>query len=322
MKLLQHFENPGYPAEYLVSRISGRRSRFITDWKQLVFNAAPAEYLSSSRYQGFVKEHTPDAIWSCLIKENRWLYAQMNEDLRRMFNPYFLYTELRTIFIWLRHSMQGQKTGRTTDLLKSSLLSDEIKKLFASNPDVGFAVTSLERIFLSLSEKFAGLSVKFETEGLRGLEQHITNTYLSVTTESRLHPVLKKYFQQLIDARNVMSMYKYIRLEQKIEPPVIPGGRIPESRLRAVVVSGDSFGLSPLIRKFFGITIETPDPTKVEIALYSGITRFLKKERREQPLVGVILDYLWNCSLQVMNLSVVLAGKDLEREVVIGELVQ
>ena len=322
MKLLQHSENTGYPAEYLVSRLKGRRSRFIRDWKELVFNAAPEEYLSSSRYQGFVKEHTPEAVWMDLIKENRWLYMQMNEELRRIFSPYFLYAELRTIFIWLRHSMHGKKTGRTTDLLKSSLLSDEIKKMFASNPDTVSAVSSLERAFASLSGKFAGLSSKFETDGLRGLEQQITNTYLAVTAESRVHPVLKEFFQRLIDARNIMSIYKCIRLEQTSEPPVIPGGRIPESRLKAVVISGDSFGVGSLIRKFFNITIETPDPTRVEIALYSGVTQFLKKKGREQPVVGIILDYLWKCSLQVMNLSVVLTGKDLERDTVIGEIVQ
>jgi vacuolar-type H+-ATPase subunit C/Vma6 len=68
--------------------------------------------------------------------------------------------------------------------------------------------------------------------------------------------------------------------------------------------------------------IDAPDPTKVEIALYKAITIFLKKEGREPFGIGPILDYLWKCSLEVMNLNVLYYGRDLERDVVTAELVQ
>jgi vacuolar-type H+-ATPase subunit C/Vma6 len=321
MELLRHLEDRGYPVEYLLSRIRGRRSRLIADWRPLIYDAAPLDYLASVRYQGFVKERSPEGVWRNLLREYRWVYSQMNGQLRELFQPFFLYAELRTIFICLRH-MNDQKAGSVEDLLSESLLSGKIREIFSLSADTRSAVQGLERAFLSLSERFGGLSGVLDAEGLRGVEQRLTNTYLTVIAKSELHPLMRTFFAKLIDSRNIMSVYKYLRLEQGTSPPFITGGTISEARLRAVLDKGDLFGVNSLVRDFSGVKLETPDPTKVEIALYKGITRFLKKEGREPFGAGPILDYLWKCSLEVMNLSVLFYGKDLERDMVTAELVQ
>ncbi len=319
MEFLQHLEDRGYPVEYLLSRIRGRRSRLITDWRPLIYDAAPLDYLVSARYQGFVRERTPEGIWRSLVKEYRWVYCQMNGELRDIFWPFFLYTELRTIFICLRH-INDQKAGRAGELLAVSLLSDEIKEILSVSADTRTAVEGIERVFLYL--KCGGLVEAFEAEGLRGVEHRLTDTYLAVIVEGGLHPLMKSFFVRLIDSRNIMSMYKYMRLERKIPPPIIPGGAISEARLRAVLEKDDIFGVRSLVRDFSGIKMEAPDPTKVEVALYKGITRYLRKAGRVPFGAGPIFDYLWKCSLEVINLSVLFHGKDLEREAVMAELVQ
>ena len=43
MELLRPLEDRGYPAEYLLSRIRGRRSRLIVDWRPLIYEAAPMD---------------------------------------------------------------------------------------------------------------------------------------------------------------------------------------------------------------------------------------------------------------------------------------
>ncbi len=245
----------------------------------------------------------------------------MNEQLRSLFGPFFLYSELRTLFICLRR-MKDRNTGAVGELLDLSLLSNQIKKILSSGSDISGAVRSIERLFRSLSPDFTGLERVYEAEGLRGVEQRLTNTYLSVTSNTSLHPVMKKYFARMIDARNIMSMYKQLRLEQKNMPFFIPGGTIPAKRFRAATAKEGPFGVCSLIREFFHVKIDTPDPTRVEIALYKGITAFLKKEGREPFGAGPILYYLWKCSLEVMNLNVLNRGKDLERESMSSELVQ
>jgi vacuolar-type H+-ATPase subunit C/Vma6 len=285
----------------------------------LIYDLTEADYLSA-RYQGFVRERSPESIWRNLLREYRWVYGQMNGNLRKAFSPYFLYTELRTLFICFRH-LKDKSSGRTNDLLDTSLLSAEIKNILASSEDVPHALMRIEPFFASLSSRFAGLPGTLESGGLRGVEQKLTNTYLAVMPDARLHPILRTFFVRLIDARNIISMYKFKRLEQQSTPSFIPGGFIAQVRFRDVIAK-EIFGICSLIREFFGIKIDAPDPAKVEVALYQGITRFLKKEGREPFGIGPILDYLWKCSLEVMNLSVLLNSRGLEREIVAAELVQ
>ena len=71
-----------------------------------------------------------------------------------------------------------------------------------------------------------------------------------------------------------------------------------------------------------GVSLLDPELTQVEVALYRGVTKFAKSEGRDPLGEGLILDYLWRCSLEVTNLSLLLAGKNLDREAVLAELVQ
>ncbi len=321
MELLQRLEDRGYPVEYLLSRIRGRRSRLITDWRPLIYDAAPLDYIASARYQGFARERSPEGLWRNLVREHRWVYSQMNGRLRTIFQPYFFYAELRTIFICFRE-MIDQQSGKTGELLEASLLSDEIKRILSASADLPAALAGMERVLSSLSAGFAGLAGAYEDEGLRGVEQRMTNAYLSAVAGSGLHPLMKTFFARLIDSRNIMSLYKCLRLDLKTPPSFISGGLIAEARLREVLAKNELFGVNALISDHFGIKIDAPEPTKVELALYKGLTGFLKKEGREPFGIGLILDYLWRCSLEVMNLSVLFHGKDLERELVAAELVR
>jgi vacuolar-type H+-ATPase subunit C/Vma6 len=51
------------------------------------------------------------------------------------------------------------------------------------------------------------------------------------------------------------------------------------------------------------------------------MTRWLRQEGRNPFGTAPILDYLWRCSIEAMNLSLLYQGKDLERELVAAELV-
>lgn len=304
-----------------MSRIRGRRSRLIADWKALLFEADPADYLASGRYRGFVKERTPEGIWGNLVREYRWAYLQMNAELRALFGPFFLYSELRTLFVCLRH-LREKKLGTAGELLDQSLLSQPVKEILAKSADTGAAIERLQKVFLSLSPRFEGMIRIFRTEELRGVEQFITNTYLEVMPGRIPDPVMRAFFARLIDTRNILSLYKFFRYEQRGRVPLIPGGSIPQERFRALIDKNDIFGLHSLARKLSGMKMETPDAANAEIALYKSITRFLRREGKEPLGPALILDYLWKCSLEVMNLSVLFSAGEFEREAVISELVQ
>jgi vacuolar-type H+-ATPase subunit C/Vma6 len=286
-----------------------------------VFEGAVQEYLASSRYQGIVRDRSPETAWKSLLREYRWVYTQMNARLRDQFGPFFLYTELRTIFLCLRR-LDDKNQAAANDLLEMSLLSDDIKTVLSASRDRVEAVRRLERILTPASDRFAGMTELLDAGGLRGVEQTMTDGLLEVIMKRRLQPLIRRFFGRLIDARNILRMYKYLRLEETSFPFLLPGGTVPEARLRDTVAKENFPGICSLVREISGIAIDSADPTKVEIALYRGVSVFLRREGREPFGVGPILDYLWRCSIEVMNVSVLLNGKDLERDLVSAELVQ
>ncbi|MGD0886576.1 MAG: V-type ATPase subunit [Thermodesulfovibrionales bacterium] len=321
MELLESSEDRGFPTEYLLSRIRGRRARLITDWRPLIADISPLEYLSSARYCGFVTDRSPDGIWKSLIEEFRWVYVQMNGSLRDIFAPFFLYSELRTLFICLR-LLKNKKAGRGDEILSKSLLSANIKKVLKGSHDITSAAAGIERLFLSLSTGFQGIAEQVDTEGLRGIEQRLLQQYLVYVMQSDLHPLVKAFFIRLIDSRNIISLYKYLRLEADKTPSFIPFGSISETRLIEALNKHDIFGIGPMIQQLTGVKVDATGMMRVENALYQVITRFLKKAGRDPLGIGPLLDYLWRCSIEAMNLSILLYGKDLERDGITRELVQ
>lgn len=321
MELLESPADKGYPTEYLVSRIRGKRSRLIGDWNPLAREADPVNYLASERYRGIVTDRSPEGLWSSLLREYRWVYSRMNEELRLLFSPFFLYAELRTLFIGMRH-LKNKNPGKAAGLLDQSLLSSRVKAVLSAGTDTASAVAGLEKIFLSLSRKFKGMNALFESDGLRGAEQFITDTYLTVLMESTPNTLMRTFFSRLVDARNILALHACLRHERKCRSSFIPGGTVSADRLEAVSAAEGMPGLYPLIRRCSGSKAETKDPAKIEAAFAQGIARFLKRAGRDPLGPAPILDYLWRCSVEVMNLSLLLSTREIDRETVIGELVQ
>jgi hypothetical protein len=321
MELLRNSPDPGYPIEYLLSRIKGRRSRLIRDWKPLLYDAALYGSLPTDTTGGFQKERTADAAWIHLMVEYQWVYLQMNRQLRESFVSFFLYAELRTILVCLRHLLD-KKAGAIGDLLDRSLLSEEMKKVLLFSMDLPAAVGGVERILSTLSQRFLGLTRALDSNGLRAVEQSVVATYLSVMIESDLHRLLKRYFSRIIDARNILGLYKFLRLRLRAQPVFIAGGVVPELRLNDIIRKNDLAGVARLVRECTGIDVERPNATSIELALYRGTTRWLRKEGREPFGIAPILDYLWRCSIESMNLSMLYHTKDIDREAVAAELVQ
>jgi vacuolar-type H+-ATPase subunit C/Vma6 len=320
MDLLANPADKGYPTDYFLSRIKGRRGQLVRDWRPLVFGVAPHESISPTRPRGLIGIKSPDDVWAYLVQEFRWVYAQMNRTLRRMFCSFFLYTELRTICICLRH-VKEKSEGRTGELLAASLLSEEIKTILEMSRDINTAVAGIERIFSDVSREFGGLTELLDAEGLRAVEQRLTNTYLVHIMNTNLNPLIRDLFSRITDSRNIMSLFKYQRLNSKTEPIFIPGGSIAVDRLQEIVKKDDIFAVTALIRELTGIKAERPDPTLIEVSLYKGITRFLRRTGKDPFGAGPIMDYLWRCSIEAMNLGVLFYGKDLERDAVTAELV-
>ncbi|HWR72040.1 MAG TPA: V-type ATPase subunit, partial [Nitrospirota bacterium] len=256
-ELLDLLDDRGYPVDYLYARIRGRRSRLIMDWKAFVYEASPLEILSGGASRGVVRDRTAEGIWVNLLREYRWVCRQMNSGLRDIFAPYFLYAELRTLFISLRH-IKESSTEETADLLSQSLLSKRIKNILETSKKPEVAVTALERAFLTLSTSFSGIAGSFEKDGLRGFEQDLTNRYLAHIVNRGLHPLVRIFFSRIIDARNILALYKALRMSARARPVFLPGGAMTSERFRDILKSKDLFTVKSLVREATGIRIDSP----------------------------------------------------------------
>jgi vacuolar-type H+-ATPase subunit C/Vma6 len=310
----------GYPSAYLLARIRGRRSRLIRDWRPVLYDTTPLDHLASSQYQGFVRERTPEGMWRALLLEHGWVHRQMDDRLRQAFATYFLYAELRTVFICLR-CLEGDKEQMAGEVLGASLLSAEAQAILREG-EVEAALTGVERLFGALSPLFAGLAAVYEEKGMRETERFLTHRYLEYVTGLPLHPVLRGFFKRIIDSRNILALYKALRTGGPREGIFLAGGNVPVERMAVLMEKEDILEVAGLVRLAAGVKIALPEPTQVEVALYRGITRFLAGAGRDPLDEALILDYLWRCQLEVMNLSMLLAAKGLERDEAAAELVR
>ncbi|HEY6009993.1 MAG TPA: V-type ATPase subunit, partial [Nitrospirota bacterium] len=207
------------------------------------------------------------------------------------------------------------------ELLKVSLLSDEIRHALMTGNDVLSAVYRVEQIFVSQSPEFSGLEKIYRSEGLRGVEQHLTNAFLTFIVSTGLHPLIRTFFTRVIDSRNIMGLFKYTGMEFSALPTFLNNGSIPAARFSETIGPEDPSAATSLVHEVSGIRLDRNDPAQVEIALYTWISRYLKTAGRDPLNIGLIIDYLWRRSIEAMNLGVLHHGKDLERDAVIAALV-
>ena len=319
--LLEKGKYRGYPSDYLLSRIRGRKTRFIHDWTPLVASPTPLEQLPEDHYQRACGDRSTEGIWRALLNEYRWVYYQMNGRLRNIFGPFFVYAELRTLFICFR-SLKEMKRASVREMLSASLLSEELRKILSDSADEFTAAQAIEAKLRHLSGQFSGITEILRQKGLSGFEHELTKRYLSVIVGAGLNPVLQAFFMRLIDARNTLALAKLLKLETSAEHPFIPGGTIDTAKLKEILENRSRSDLERLLREMTGEEIASAENVKLEAALYRGITRSLKKEGRSPLSIGPILEYLWRCSIEAMNLSVLCYAHGLEQDLVAAELVQ
>jgi vacuolar-type H+-ATPase subunit C/Vma6 len=321
MNLLEIPDNAGYPTEYLLARLRGRSAHFIKEWDGPLFSHDPVEYLRATRYGEFISEYSGDGAWKHLLREFKWVYLQMNNELREAFYPFFMFTEIKTLIVCFRYKTAKEISTDTDKLLTLSLLSGETKKILDMKSELPDLLNALENKLLSLSGKPSELEEAFFYDGLKGLEQRLTILFIGKIINSGLHPVLRNFFASLIDLKNITAIYKHIRWGVKTNPYLIPGGNLTESRLKKVFQTYEISGIGKLLHNVTGSVVEEETGMHIERTLYAGLLKQTKTMQRVSLDIGLVLHYLWRCYIEALNLSIILYGSDIDRNVLKEELV-
>ena len=321
MELLQIPEDRGYPTEYLLARIRGRHTYLLRDWDNIVFSQNPFEYLRTTRCGDLIARYSQEGVWKRQQIELQWVYYQMNKGLRDIFMPFFICSEIKTLIICFRYKVRRGNTAEVEKILPFSLLSGKIKEALKKDVDLPSVLEEFEEKFSFHADRLLRLKEIFLKNGLKGVEQTLTGEFLEHTISTGLYPVLKNFFISIIDFKNTITLYKYLRWNIKAEPLFIHGGSIRKSSLKKMIQPHKISEIAHLIFRLTGQRVEEPGRLNIENILLKGLTRQIKIMGRVSPDIGPILDYLWRCSLEAQNLSIILYGREVDRDVLKEELV-
>jgi vacuolar-type H+-ATPase subunit C/Vma6 len=316
VKLIQHPEDRGYPTEYLLARIKGRRTYFIHDWNKIVFHADPLTYLHSTHYGDFIGDHSVNGVWMRLLKEYQWVYFQMNRDMREIFQSFFTYSEIRTLIACFRYKKERGTIAEIETLLSHSLLEKKIRAILLMSPDPSSAIEAFGKKFISRQKTSDRLETIYSDRGLAGVEEKLNRLFFDNTTLSDQHPVIKNFFTHLIDAKNIIALFKYLRWNISTDLQFINGGSIRTSILSGLLMSHDMALLTGLLEKMTRKDIEKLDASTIENILYSALTERIRSAAGTNEDVELILNYLWRSYIEAQNLSIILHSRDRERDTV------
>jgi ATP synthase (C/AC39) subunit len=305
MALLSRPAFAGYPDEYLLARLRGRRAK-----------------QASERHSPTAAAGMTDAeAWDAMRSEFRWVYRQMNGGLRETFAPLFLWFELRTITLCLRFRRGGER-GKAAGLLPASLLAKPVQQALTEDGEPAAVMEAVSGLLAAVAGPYRGLGAIYRERGGREHEQLLVTLYLERMTALPLHPVLREFFRSLIDMRNLVTLAKQLRWQLHEPQLFIRGGEITPERLGKALEEGNPAGLAALLAALPGMGAIPAGQENPEQQLFGWLTAKVRRLGRDPLGAGLVLDYLWRCFVEAHNLSILIHGEGLDNETLGAELIR
>lgn len=318
--LLMHPSFEGYPDEYLLSRLRGRRANLGSDQQPRADAAERTEAGYTLRHRAAAGGMSDAEAWDAMRSEFRWGYRQMNEGLRQIFAPLFLWFEMRTIILCLRFRRGGER-ARAAGLLPASLLAKRVQQALTDDGEPAAVMDALSGLLTAVDESYRTLGGFYRERGGREHEQRLVAIYLERMTVLPLHPVLREFFRSIIDMRNLVTLAKQLRWQSHETGAFIRGGEIAPERLAKALEAGTTAGLSTLLGALPEMGALAAAPVNPEPQLFGWLTRKVRRLGRDPLGVGLVLDYFWRCFVEAHNLSLIIHGEGLDHETVRAELI-
>lgn len=267
----------GYPADFLLARIRGRRR-------------------GALEVGGRMRRESLEP-WAILRAELYWLFNTMNRTMRREFGFCFLYFELRRLLTALRR-LSGRSREGMTQLAVQSLLNRELLRQLQNADDVIDAVRLLD---ITLQQETPQLETLLVEQGHRRMEGRLLELFFAAATAQTKKKALRGYFRDLIDLHNLLSILKGRRWKLPEPATILSGGTLTPEQWHQSLRVGHEPQLYKAISRISGV--EGFDAESVESALLSRIGQKLHRQARSEPGSFLVLDYLWLRYLQTRNLG-------------------
>ena len=307
----------GYPTEYLLARVRGRRAGIVTD---RLAPPGPLAVRAALQGRGAAPGVTAAQAREKMGREFRWAYLQMNQGVRETFAPFFLWFELRTVLVFLR-LRRGGGLEQALHLLDATLLAERVRRVLRAEEEPFTGRDALSELLDETDGPGRELSALYR-EGKGGaFELRLVVLYLERLTQLPLHPALDEFFRGLVDLLNLLSLAKQLRWKVAEPRALIRGGTIPVAALEKALQGKSGAGVAALLRRLQGADGVPARPENLEHLLLERLTRLVRKRGRDPLDLGNLLAYLWERYLEARNAGLVHHVASLGDETLGAELI-
>lgn len=277
LRLLAEVSGPGYPGEYLLARLQGRKGER---------NHPGAVFLAESPAPGGDRR-----FWEEAARARFWLFRQLEVDLRAALAPVFLFFEINGVARILRY-LAGERYADAERVLRDSMLAPPLRAILRGREGVAAVLTGLERSEAGGLLSLAGLRTIFETDGLRPCEELLRQRFLARALEGARQRDLVFFLQAQVDIRNILAAAKALRWRAVATPVFVPGGQVPvpDTGRKATVEN-----LARMVRSLVHAKVprDRLQPAQLEPFLQAHLLRQLSRQRRAGSVAAGCIEYLW-----------------------------
>ena len=268
-----------YPTDYLLSRLRARA-------------AAPAGTGDAAAPPDDRSGVSDRRIWGRLQAERRWLFNQLNRDLRCALAPLFVYFEISTVAQVLRFLAAGHADA-AGPVLGGSLLGAELKAILRSRDSVGGVLVGLERFFKRHGAEIKGLEKSFREKDLGRSEELLRGGILAAGLQRSGHKTMVSLLADLVDIRNLRVLARRLRWKTAAVPPLLAGGRL---NIRLFDDQFEAADLLRMIGHWTGGAEPNPEmlqPTRLEGFLQTHLVLKTARLRRLGDPVAACIEYIF-----------------------------
>jgi len=289
LRLLIEGDGREYPADYLLSRIRGRKVRLVP--------ARPGE----ARFKA-MQEEDDNRIWAAAATERQWLFRQMHSGLRCALAPLFVFFEIDTMARVIRYRSL-ERSREAENVLQGSILAPAIQKVMRGGGGVTEMLAMLEEFCADRGLPLEGLSNEYTAGGLRRSEEMMRSRFLTQVLDEEEKGEVLSFFQDMVDMRNILTVAKALRWKLPEVPLLLGGGNV---RLRSLMTRVSADGLAGMIRRWTsGVSLagEELHPARLEPFLLNHLGRKIHRRQRGGGSVPVCIAYIWQTFMAARDRS-------------------
>jgi hypothetical protein len=278
-RLLLDLKTVGYPRDFLLARLRGRRRL----WPNISGG----------------QQRKPVDPWPAMQTELCWLYRTMDQKTRQEFGLCFLYFELRRLLIGLRR-LAGRSREGLAQLTVQPLLNRKLVSQLQGATEVADAARTLEAALAK--ERLPALQLEqiLTEQGHRQMEEALVDNFFHFAMTTTKKPALRSYFGHLVDLHNLLTILK-VRRWRLPDQPLLAGGTHTPEQWQVLQREGQELKLRQTIGRISGS--EEFDAESVEHGMLSKMQKRLHRQARTEPEPSLILEYIWAHYLHTRNLG-------------------